>query len=112
MNVDGHAAQNDSHADKKLVSSVLENTATRKRKTSTHETEREPQPKLGGWSDKASGSSSKRQRVETNEANLNKIRAATQSGIYGSEMFASHVGRGHVICLTIVGSYDPAVWRE
>ncbi|KAF8130551.1 hypothetical protein EV363DRAFT_1167246, partial [Boletus edulis] len=26
-----------------------------------------------------------------------------QIGLYGAEMFASHVGRQHVICLTIIG---------
>jgi len=92
INSDGHAAQ----------SAIGQSSATQKRKSSARVTQRESQP--GERLNKASRSSSKRQRVETSEANPNKICPGTQMGIYGAEMFASHAGRQHVLCLTIIGS--------
>ncbi|KAH0834712.1 hypothetical protein J3R83DRAFT_10260 [Lanmaoa asiatica] len=39
-----------------------------------------------------------------------KYKAVTQTGLYGAEMFASHAGRHHAICLTIVSDHV-YVWR-
>ncbi|KAF8447670.1 hypothetical protein L210DRAFT_738630 [Boletus edulis BED1] len=106
-------SQSRSHRSKEPDSAVSQNTEVKlgkKRKVNTSERELRSQEVFGASSDQGPGSRSKRLKVENNQAGSNQADPAIQVGTYGTEMFASHAARQHVICFLIMGS-DLTIWR-
>ena len=79
-------------------------TRVHKRKVPELESEHQSQREPGGPPNQGSGPNPKRQKVATIKSEPKKVHPIVQTGMYAAEMFASHAGRQHVICLTIIGS--------
>ena len=79
-------------------------THNHKRKVPELESEHQSQREPGGPPNQGSGSNSKRQKVATIKPEPKRVHPIVQTGMYAAEIFASHAGRQHVICLTIIGS--------